>query len=106
MARSKNTLAVLAAITSLAFGSAAVADDINVRSMHNACRTDPALQGKCFTLPSSYASSITLWEYAELRAAPHGMDPSILVEFFIRFNGWYGATRDLEIPAGVSFRVM
>ena len=77
---------------------------IDVYSMHETCQTDPAYQGRCFTLPASYAPSITLREYAEASAKPHGGDPQILIDAVIHFNGWYGATGDLVIPAGVAFR--
>jgi len=78
--------------------------EIDFSIMDEKCRTDPALEGRCFTLPVSYASSITLWEYAVSKAAPHGGDPELMMNHIIELNNWHGATGDLVIPAGVAFR--
>jgi len=78
--------------------------EIDFSVMDNLCRNDPRYVDRCFILPHSYASSITLWELAVAHAAPHGGDPQLFMENIISLNGWEGATGDLVIPAGVAIR--
>lgn len=92
----RKTLAVVAALASLAFAAPAFAQDINVYSMDETCRTDPAYEQHCFVLPESYGPSITLGEFVQ--------GNENLMKYIIEFNGWHGATTDLVIPAGVYFR--
>ncbi len=100
----RNTLAVVAALTSLAFAAPAFAEDVNIRSMDEACRTDPTLAGHCHIIPASYAESMTLWEISQEFAAPFGGNPERVMARLIAYNQWSGATRDTVIPAGVAFR--
>lgn len=77
---------------------------IDFSIMDEKCRTDPTLQEHCFTIPKSYAESVSLWDMSVAFAEMHGDDPERVMERLIHFNGWQGATRETRIPAEFAFR--
>jgi len=98
-----NKLVVVAALT--IFASSALADDVNIRSMDEPCRTDATLQGHCFIPPADHAVDMTLMEFAQELAMPFGDDPNRVMNQLIHYNQWHGASADTVIPAGTAFRI-
>ena len=99
------TRIALAALAALALNAApAAAEDINIRSMDQACRTDPALQGRCFVPPAGHSYSGTIWEVALDFSRSTGTPPEVIFEILVNNNGWHGATPETVIPAGTAFR--
>ena len=96
-------LAALAALT-LSFAAPVSAQEINIRSMDQACRTDPALQDRCFVPPAGHSYNGTIGEFVEVTAETIGVSPEVIFTMLVTYNGWDGATYDTIIPAGTAFR--